>query len=211
MGAILLCGWAGWLGLSALLAACGGDAESPKAAPPPPAGPLSEVERYMPLEDNHVYEYRTEDVVKGTRGALILRVRRRAIGGAELLGGARTQRVVVDAEGVRRDPEGTYMLRTPLAVGTSWRTGPGGNARIAAVDRAVKVPAGSFDRCVVVVEERSGASVRGSIKTTFCLDVGIVSIETQGEGGEGAEPIHERVELRSFGPAVNLGAPPPAR
>jgi hypothetical protein len=61
---------------------------------------------------------------------------------------------------------------------------------------------------VVVVEERSGTSVRGKISTTFCLDVGIVSIETEGEGGDNAESIHELVELRSFGPAVNLGAPP---
>lgn len=195
--------------LAAVVALAGcASSEAPPVVPAPPPAEPSEVARYMPLEDNHVYAYRTEDKVRGSSGALMLRVRRRAIGGAELLGGARTQRVLIDANGVRREPEGHYMLRTPIEVGTAWRNGPGANARITAVDRTVKVPAGSFHRCVVVVEERSGASVRGKISTTFCLDVGIVSIETEGEGGDNAESIHELVELRSFGPAVNLGAPP---
>ncbi|HEU4412989.1 MAG TPA: hypothetical protein VFS43_47545 [Polyangiaceae bacterium] len=197
------------LALAAALAACGEAGGPPPQGPPPPEGPVSEVARYLPFTDNHVYAYRTQDRVKGTSGALMLRVRRRAIGGVELLGGARTQRVVADEDGIKRDPEGTYMLRTPVAVGTSWRTGLTSTARIAAVDRPVKVPAGSFDRCVVVVEERGGPAVRGKITTTFCLDVGIVSIETEGEGGENAEPISERVELKSFGPAVDLNAPPP--
>jgi hypothetical protein len=193
--------------LAAALAACGGGAQGPVETTPPPEGPASEIGRYMPFTDGHVYAYRTEDRVKGTSGALMLRVRRRSIGGAELVGGARTQRVVADESGIKREAEGTYMLRAPVAVGTTWRTGPTGSARIAAVDRQVKVPAGTFDRCVVVVEERSGA-VRGKITTTFCLDVGIVAIETEGEGGESAEPISERVELKSFGPAVDLSSPP---
>lgn len=193
--------------LTAALVACS-PSEKPTEAPPPPEGPVSEVARYLPLNDNHVFAYRTEDRVKGISGALMLRVRKRSIGGAELIGGPRTQRVIADETGIKRETEGTYMLHTPVAVGTSWRTGPSGNARITAVDRPVKVLAGSFDHCVVVVEERAGASVRGKITTTFCLDVGIVSIETEGEAGENAEPISERVELKSFGPAVSIDSPP---
>jgi hypothetical protein len=194
--------------LAASAVACGGSSEEPNAPPPPAEGPPSEVARYLPLVDNHVFAYRTEDRVKGVTGALMLRVRKRAIGGAELLGGARPQRIVVDGAGLRREAEGTYLLRGPIAVGTSWRTGSFGSARIDAVERTVKVPAGSFDHCVVVVEERNGGGVRGKISTTFCLDVGIVSIDTEGEGGESGESISERVELRSFGPAVSIDAPP---
>jgi hypothetical protein len=65
----------------------------------------------------------------------------------------------------------------------------------------VAVAAGTFEGCIEVLEERS-VPVPSTITTTFCPDVGIVRIETAAE----EPPIHERVELRSFGRAIDLSA-----
>ena len=187
--------------LSVVLVGCGG--RSTGAFPAAPAaGPLSSVARYLPIDDGAVYAYRTEDLVEKSAGVLILRVRRRAGGGADLLGGAQPQHLSFEAGGIRREPSGFFLLRAPLVVGTEWPGGPGATARIVSVERTVQVPAGTFSHCVEVKEERSGAA-HGEVRTTFCPDVGIATMESQGTGPAGT-PIHERFELRGFGKAVDL-------
>ena len=48
---------------------------------------------------------------------------------------------------------------------------------------------------------------QGTVTMTFCAEVGLVRIETEGAGPGGSPPIHERVELRSYGKAVDINAP----
>ena len=183
---------------------CGG-ASTPNAARGPARAPLPPIARYLPVEDGTVYAYRAEDWVEKSSGILVLRVRRRAGGGADLIGGVHPQHLRFEAEGIRREPSGFFLLRAPLVVGNEWSGGPGARVRIARIEQTVRVPAGSFAHCVEIEEERSGGASGnvGNIRTTFCPDVGIVSMESQGTGPAGAL-IHERYELRSFGKAVDL-------
>jgi hypothetical protein len=184
---------------------CGG---SPTSAPPTtaPAAASIDVEaaRWLPAKDDTVFAYDTRDLVSGTTGVFMLRARRAGDARLDLIGPKRTEHLIYKPEGILREREGTYLLRTPVKEGTSWPGGPNATMRIGRVGISVKVAAGEFDRCAEVIEDRTGA-VRGTITTTFCADVGIVTIETLGEG-DGAQ-IHERVELKSFAPAIDIGAP----
>jgi len=172
--------------------------------------PLPPIARYFPKEDNMVYAYKAVDFVAGTSGVLILRVRRRGDEGVELIGGAQPQRISFRSDGILRDNDGTYVLRSPLETGKSWPGGPGATRRIRATNATVQVPAGVFSHCLEVVEERTG-SIQGNIITTFCADVGIVKMESNGVSDNGTV-IHEQLELRSFAVAIDLskGARVPA-
>jgi hypothetical protein len=142
------------------------------------------------------------DLVGKTQGVFMLKTRRYGTDHLELIGPRRTERLAYRPDGIVREVEGTYLLKTPVQEGQTWPLGPSASARIGKVGVSVKVEAGEFDRCAEVVEQRTGA-VRGTITTTFCPDVGMVLIETKGESGD--TQIHERVELRSFGKAIDIG------
>jgi hypothetical protein len=76
--------------------------------------------------------------------------------------------------------------------------------RVAAVDRIVDVPAGKFVGCVDTVEEVRAASAEPArrVTTTYCPDVGIVSLHV--EAWENGRHVGERAVLRSFGKPVSL-------
>lgn len=200
------------VGAALLLVACGG-AERPASSPAPapavdPAVP-AEAARWFPVEDDVVLAFDTEDRVAGTRGVMMLRVRRVGGGRVELAGPKRTERLQLSSAGILREAEGTYLLRLPITEGATWPAGPNASMSLARTRLSIKVKAGEFDGCVETVERRVGA-VSGTLTTTFCPNVGIVRIETKGEAaarGKEAAPteIHEIVELRSFQKAVDLG------
>jgi hypothetical protein len=195
------------------LAACGGTAEgpaSPSTSPDqaaPGAGPGAEVERFFPLVDGHQWQYVTSSD-EGDRGMLLVRARRTDGRHGELRIGANARRIELTAEGIALEGLGTFILKTPLARGASWRGEHGGVARIAEVGATIEVPLGRFTGCVVTVEERTGdRAVRYT--TTFCPGVGITALVVE------AGAASERAELRSYGPPVNIGpegstvTPPP--
>jgi hypothetical protein len=62
----------------------------------------------------------------------------------------------------------------------------------------VSVPAGSFQGCVTTQEERLGDAPIKMV-TTYCPEVGIVTLEAQ------AGSRVERASLKQFGPPVDLG------
>lgn len=186
------------------LAACGGAA--PAAAPKastftaPASGVTAtsgtELERFFPLVDGRLYEYRTEGD-SGERGLLVARVHRTDAAHGELQYPTGTKRFELASDGVRAT-SGAYVLKAPLEVGATWRGEHGGDVRVVSTSASVQTPAGSFSGCVQTVEERLGDSpVRYT--TTFCPDVGIV--ELQAASGETVE----RAELRSYGAPTTIG------
>jgi hypothetical protein len=129
----------------------------------------------------------------------MVRVRRTGPSSADLRTGATSKTLVFDAVSVRRQGGG-ILLRAPFDVGASW-TGDRGQTRITDVQAVARVPAGTFQSCVKTVEE-VGGDARGRITTVYCPDVGITSMQV--EQWSGAEQTIETVELRAYGPPMDL-------
>ncbi|WP_437622052.1 hypothetical protein [Sorangium sp. So ce1151] len=154
-------------------------------------------ERYFPLIDGHIYHYVTMSE-GGEQGLLVARVHRADERHGELRFPSGVKRFEFTGEGVRRSDTGVYVLKEPIAPGTTWTGEHGGRARIAAVDAAVEVPAGRFTGCVQTVEERLGDRPARYV-STFCPDVGVVALEA----ASGAS--YEKAELKSYAPPVDVG------
>ncbi|MCU0655862.1 MAG: hypothetical protein MUF64_11440 [Polyangiaceae bacterium] len=181
-----------------LLLAAGCSTSPPPSAPAKPSYKIDSM-RWLPPGNEVVYAYKTEDLIARSTGILSLRLRNPTADSIELVTPQRSETLRYQPSGILRERTGSLMLRTPPEVGARWPSGPGLSARIARVDLRVSVEAGSFEGCMEVLEERT-VPFPGAITTTYCPDVGIVRIETVAE----EPPIHERVELRSFGQAIDL-------
>jgi hypothetical protein len=191
------------LALAVLVAGC-----AEQASPPPkPARALpahTGIERYFPLDHDTVFSYETYAENTGQRGVLVLRVRRPRADLAELDVAGRIQRIYVDKKGLAL-ATGGHLLRAPLELGAAW-VGDFGKVEITAVDRAVRVPAGSFKGCIETVERIQSGEIKKRTLTVFCPDVGIALRETEGQSG--SEIALERLELKSYGPAFSYDPVP---
>jgi hypothetical protein len=190
--------------LSLALLGCGGAPSEPRAsawnAPPQgvrAASSGTRAERYFPLVDGYVYLYATA-AEGGEGGLLVARVRRSSERAGELRFPSGAARFQYTAEGVVRVEPGAFVLKEPLEVGTTWPGEHGGKARIIAVDVTIEVPAGRFSGCVQTLEERLGDRPARYV-STFCPDVGVVSLEAAG----GAS--YEKAALNSYAPPVDIG------
>jgi len=182
-----------WLG------AC--DKPQPKTAPAQPRPQaLSAAERFMPLPDATVYAYDTQSGASSERGLLVLEVRRRRPGLAELVVAGNTSRVELDATGLRH-ATGGWLLKEPLALGAKWQ-GNFGQVEVTAVDRNPSVPAGNYTGCLETVESVSSAEFSKRTTTVFCPDVGIATRVTEVEADAGFAA--ETMKLKSFGPRFSL-------
>ncbi|MBI5531992.1 MAG: hypothetical protein HY898_04705 [Deltaproteobacteria bacterium] len=182
--------------------ACGCGAATPQAAAP--ADNRSEVERYFPLIDRTIFTYQTSTGSSSTE-MFMIRVKRVGPKVAQLLTGSSLRVLSIGPDSVRREGAGV-VLRAPLKTGETWQ-GDKGTVRIVDANAEVRVPAGNYKNCVQTVEE-VGGDARGKITTFFCPDVGIARMEV--EEWHGAEHLTQIMELRSFGPPMDLGKQPPA-
>jgi len=132
------------------LACAGGQAPATPPAPKPAAASGSSVEPYFPLEEGRIYHYVTSE--GGEPGMLVAKVHRTDATRGELRLSNTTKRFVFSPEGVAYDT-GAFILKAPIAVGTSWPGEHGGTTRIATVDAAPQVAAGTYASCVQTVEE----------------------------------------------------------
>jgi len=157
----------------------------------------SDVERFFPLVDGHVYHYtKVDDTSEG--GLLVARVFRADPKHGELRFPAGVKRFEYRADGVVLVPAGTYVLKAPLDVGATWKGEHGGTTKIVAGDAAIDVPAGHFSGCVQTLEEvRGDRHVRYLM--TFCPNTGVVVLEAASGSS------FERAELRSYGAPVPFG------
>jgi hypothetical protein len=186
------------------LVACGAPATAPPTLPAGTQAAESAVSRFFPLIDGTQWAYEAEEDGTGNKGIFVTRAR--ALSGARfsLVTGQRARIVEVRAEGITRSETGTYLLRAPLATGAEWPGESGAIVRISAIDRIIDVPAGKFIGCLDTVEEQraaGGEPVR-RVTTTYCPDVGIVTLHA--EAWEGGRRVGERAVLRSFGKPVSL-------
>jgi hypothetical protein len=188
------------------VAACGAPATT--TPPPPSAGakaPESAVSRFFPLIDGTQWAYDAEEDDTGNKGIFVTRAKAMAGPRFSLVTGQRSRLVEVRAEGIARVDTGSYLLRAPLQLGAEWPGDAGAIVRVGAVDRLVDVPAGKFVGCLDTVEEQrgSGGQPVRRVTTTYCPDVGIVSLHA--EAWEEGRHVGERAVLRSFGKPVSIG------
>ena len=186
------------------LSSCGAPRTAPSAPPTAAKAPESAVSRFFPLVDGTQWAYDAEEDGTGNKGIFVTRAR--ALSGARfsLVTGQRSRVVEVRPEGITRSETGTYLLRAPLAAGAEWPGESGAVVRVSAIDRIVDVPAGKFIGCLDTVEEQrgGGGEPMRRVTTTYCPDVGIVTLHA--EAWEGGRHVGERAVLRSFGAPVSL-------
>ncbi|MCC6556528.1 MAG: hypothetical protein IT372_26515 [Polyangiaceae bacterium] len=193
------------LALAALALGCdpaaGRPARSPAWTAPPEgvanASSGTRAERYFPLVDGYVYLYATQDE-SGEQGILMARVHRDGDRRGELRFPAGVKRFEYAPDGVVLADRGVYVLKEPIAPGTSWAGEHGGQARILATDATILVPAGRFTGCVQTLEERRGDRPARYV-STFCPDVGVVSLEAE------SGTSYERADLKSYAPPMQVG------
>lgn len=190
------------------LSACASAAEGTGTFTAPSSGAAgvtsgAEVERFFPLVDGHVYHY----VSLGPTGEVRLypaRVFRADATRGELRLPSGARRFEYTEGGVKlvrsegRMQEEGFVLKSPLAPGSTWRGEHGGTTTIIDVAVDVEVPAGRFTGCLLTIEDRRGDRPK-RYATTFCPDVGVVVIEVQSGGDV------ERAELKSYGAPTVLG------
>lgn len=159
-----------------------------------------DLERYLPLEDGTVFSYDTHSEHNNARGTLIVQISRPRTGRVDLRMGSRIERLEFVPDGVAY-VDGGYLLKAPLAKGSSWRSRTG-TVRVEGTDETANVPAGTFPGCLRTVEEaRDGTSAR-TVTQVYCPHVGLVSVDVEGMTSEG--PDRETAVLRSFGPRVDV-------
>lgn len=185
--------------LTVVLTAC--EPAGPGARTPSSSGPVIDggVARYLPARGDVVLAYKTLEVDTGASGVAMMRVVPQGTDHAQITGGKTPTAVVYEAKGIRRVPEDTYLLVWPPDEGRTWPMGALATARIRTASAKVTVAAGTFERCIEVVEERKSPTASAVIVTTFCPDVGIVLIDA-----DGGETGHERLELTSAQKAVSI-------
>ncbi len=187
------------------LVACGAAPGSPPAWLAPADGARKDLasgtalERYFPLVDGMIYHYVTENEM-GEPGLLITRAGRTSERGGQLHfpTGSKRFEYVADGITVLVDGNPTYVLKQPLAVGTTWRGEHGGTTRILSIAASVEVPQGHFEGCVQTLEERLGDRPV-KYATTFCPGVGVVMLEA----ASGASL--ERASLKSYAAPIEVG------
>jgi hypothetical protein len=178
-----------------LLVACGSGEPKPAAPTPPPVASGSALEHFFPLEEGKVYHYVTKE--GPDTGMLVANVHRTDATHGELRLSNATKRFAFTPDGVAYDGGGAFVLKGPLAVGSSWPGEHGGTTKIASTDASIEVPAGHYASCVVTVEE-GGRPPGSRYETTFCPGVGMVLLVVRAGGAEA------RAELKSYAAPVKI-------
>lgn len=175
-----------------------GCAAGPQAAPDTPKGAVvTELTRYLPLENDTVFSYETYIEDTNEHGIAIFEIARPRPELAELsIAGQVRKRYYFEPGGVRSG-QGGYLLKSPLSLNAEW-TGDDGQVKVTGVDQSVDVPAGKFSGCIQTVEQAKLVAATRTTTTVFCPGVGITILQIEGEQ-EGMSVL-QRLRLKSFGP-----------
>jgi hypothetical protein len=185
-----------------LLAALGGCGSEPEAKSPDGSvgGPVTDVQRLMPLEHNTVFAYATTDEA-GTTGIYVIEVGRPRSTMAELKVAGNVMRRYISADGIQA-PGGGYVLRVPLTADAEWK-GEFGDVSVKTLSRSIKVPAGDFGNCLETFEEAETPAYTKTATSVFCPGIGMVYYLLEGE--QNGVKISQKLELKSFGPRYVAG------
>lgn len=185
--------------LLAALSGCGGEPEA-KSPDGSVGGPVTDVQRLMPLEHNTVFSYvtTTED---GTTGIYVIEVGRPRATMAELKVAGKVVRRYISADGIQA-AGGGYVLRAPLTADAEW-TGEFGAVSVKSLSRPIKVPAGEFGNCVETVEHADTPAFTKTADAVYCPGIGMVYYMLEGE--QDGLKVSQKLELKSFGPRYVAG------
>ncbi len=183
-----------WPILWAGVAAC---SPAPRTAASTAGVAVSELARYLPLENNTVFSYETYIEDTNERGVAIFEVARPRPDLAEISIAGRVRRRYYFEPGGVRSGQGGYLLKSPLSLGSEW-TGDDGQVRVSGVAESIDVPAGKFSGCIRTVENAKLVAATRTTTTVFCPGVGITVLQIEGEQ-EGMSVL-QRLQLKSFGP-----------
>ena len=181
--------------LGCLAAACASAPVNPVEAPK--SAVVSELGRYLPLENDTVFSYESYIEDTNEHGLVVFEIARPRPELAELsIAGQVRKRYYFEPGGVRSG-QGGYLLKSPLSVNSEW-TGDDGKVRVTSVAQSVDVPAGKFSGCIQTVEQAQLASATRTTTTVFCPGVGITTLQIEGE--QDGTSVLQRLQLKSFGP-----------
>ncbi|HEY3256335.1 MAG TPA: hypothetical protein VGJ91_20390 [Polyangiaceae bacterium] len=186
-----------WLSLLlvALSAACAAPPAGPAGAPP--AAAVTELSRYLPLENDTVFSYETYIEDTNERGLAVFEIKRPRPELAELsIAGQVRKRYYFEPGGVRSS-HGGYLLKSPLSLSSEW-AGDDGIVKVTSVNQSVDAPAGKFSGCLQTVEDAKLGAATRKTTTVFCPGVGITVLEIEAEQ-EGTSVL-QRLTLKAFGP-----------
>lgn len=186
-----------------LAVACGssGNARSPAA------GKFQGVLRFYPLEKGWQWSFYIRDAVEGGAGLLAVTKVVEFDGKVALLTtGKELSELRLETDGIVRVDSGAYLLKWPMGLGERWQGAKGAIVEVTKVDVRAEVEAGAFEGCIETTETFRGDEPK-MVVTTFCPDVGPVKLDVRETNVlPGEIPAHAVATLRSFGPAVDIGA-----
>jgi len=171
------------------VAACAGQ------SPPSPTGTALEPRELYPLDTGNAWSY---DVDTGEASTTLAITRVEAFDGriAEVHTGRAIVRYEVLAEGIRVPPGAEWLLRAPLVEGATWPGRGGRTARLISTDTSVETPAGSFDRCVEVLEV--GGKLELEVRTVYCPGVGPVWLASTMHSNVSDRAVTVSAKLRGY-------------
>jgi hypothetical protein len=185
------------LGVSVLVLAFGCAAAPQGKVQAPQSLAVTEVARYLPLENNTVFSYETYIEDTNEHGLAVFEIARPRPELAELsIAGQVRKRYYFEPGGVRSG-QGGYLLKSPLSLNSQW-AGDDGEVKVTSVDQSVDVPAGKFSGCIQTVEQAKLPGATRTTTTVFCPGVGITVLQIEAEQ-EGTSVL-QRLSLKSFGP-----------
>lgn len=185
------------VGTGAAFAALGCASAPPPEAAPPQTAVVTELTRYLPLENDTVFSYDTYIEDTNERGIAVFEIKRPRPELAELsLAGQVRKRYYFEPGGVRSS-HGGYLLKSPLGLNSEW-TGDDGKVKVTRVDQSVDTPAGKFSGCLQTVEQAQLGAATRKTTTVFCPGVGITVLEIEAE--QAGTSVLQRLTLKAFGP-----------
>jgi hypothetical protein len=185
--------------LLAALPSCGGPAEA-KSPDGSIGGPVTDVQRLLPLQHNTVFSYATTDEA-GHTGIYVIEVGRPRSTMAELKVAGNVFRRYISADGIQV-AGGGYVLHSPLGPDAEWK-GEFGDVSVKSMSRSITVPAGDFGNCVETLESADTPAFTKTATSVFCPGIGMVYYLIQGE--QNGVKVSQKLELKSFGPRFVAG------
>ena len=184
--------------LACALAGLLGCAQAPERTVQAPANTVvSEVGRYLPLQNNTVFSYETYIEDSNERGLAVFEIARPRPELAELsIAGQVRKRYYFEPGGVRSS-QGGYLLKSPLSLNAEW-TGDDGQVKVTSIDQSIDGPAGNFSGCIQTVEQAKLPGATRTTTTVFCPGVGITLLQIEAE--QAGTSVLQRLKLKAFGP-----------
>lgn len=180
--------------LSTLLSPACTPASQPPDIPRPTGSKALTLADLLPLEDDTVARFRSENDV-GQESTFVMEIARPSAERAEIWIAGRRQKLRVTSTSISQIDGGT-LLATPLEVGQRFQ-GAFGPVTLTEMGLDEDVPAGRFNGCVRTVEEAKLPPKRAI--STYCPQVGLTRIVV-----ESPEDGWVATELLYYGPRVDL-------